>query len=159
MKFESASSSLAIGLGANVPFGLDRPVDTLERVKPFLKDRLAEWADSVEIDTCWSTSVKTAPVGGAQEQPDYWNAVLLVSHIDRPHSLMAALELLNHLQSLEAQFGRNRLLEQRWGPRTLDLDFLFWGEFRCEHSRLVLPHPRMHLRPFVLQPLLEIMLA
>ena len=72
---------------------------------------------------------------------------------------MAALELLNHLQSLEAQFGRNRLLEQRWGPRTLDLDFLFWGEFRCEHSRLVLPHPRMHLRPFVLQPLLETMLA
>jgi len=159
MKFESSSSALAIGLGANMPFGHDRPVDTLERVKPLLMDRLAVWAAATEIDTCWSTNIKTAPVGGAQVQPDYWNAVVLVSHVDRPYSLMAALELLDHLQSLEAQFGRNRSIEQRWGPRTLDLDFLFWGEFRCEHPRLVLPHPRMHLRAFVLQPLLEIMRA
>ena len=68
-----------------------------------------------------------------------------------------ALELLDAFQSLEQDFGRDRLREQRWGPRTLDLDFLFWGELRLEHPRLVLPHPRMHLRSFVLEPLLQAM--
>jgi 2-amino-4-hydroxy-6-hydroxymethyldihydropteridine diphosphokinase len=69
----------------------------------------------------------------------------------------AALRLLDALHQLESQFGRQRSLEQRWGPRTLDLDLLFWGEHRMEHSRLVLPHPRLHLRSFVLEPLLAAM--
>ena len=61
------------------------------------------------------------------------------------------------LQQLEQSCGRDRAQEQRWGPRTLDLDLLFWGELRLEHPRLVLPHPRMHLRCFVLEPLLQAM--
>ena len=69
----------------------------------------------------------------------------------------AALRLLDALHQLESQFGRQRSLEQRWGPRSLDLDLLFWGEHRMEHSRLVLPHPRLHLRSFVLEPLLAAM--
>ena len=66
-------------------------------------------------------------------------------------------ELLEQLQRLEQSCGRDRLKEERWGPRPLDLDLLFWGELRLEHSRLVLPHPRMHLRSFVLEPLLQAM--
>ena len=68
-----------------------------------------------------------------------------------------ALTLLTALQRLEQAFGRDRSREQRWGPRSLDLDLLFWGELRLEHPRLVLPHPRLHLRTFVLEPLLEAM--
>ena len=71
--------------------------------------------------------------------------------------MAAALELLDALQGLEEQFGRNRSQEQRWGPRSLDLDLLFWGELRLDHPRLQLPHPRLHLRRFVLEPLLEVM--
>ena len=68
-----------------------------------------------------------------------------------------ALQLLDRLHQLESQFGRERSQEKRWGPRSLDLDLLFWGELRMEHPRLVLPHPRLHLRPFVLEPLLQAM--
>ena len=53
--------------------------------------------------------------------------------------------------------GRDREREQRWGPRTLDLDLLFWGELRLDTPRVVLPHPRLHLRTFVLEPLLQAM--
>ena len=73
--------------------------------------------------------------------------------------MAASLELLDALQGLEQQFGRNRSQEQRWGPRSLDLDLLFWGELRVDHPRLLLPHPRLHLRNFVLAPLLEAMVG
>jgi 2-amino-4-hydroxy-6-hydroxymethyldihydropteridine diphosphokinase len=82
---------------------------------------------------------------------------MLVEGLQAPPSVAAALELLDALQGLEQQFGRNRSQEQRWGPRSLDLDLLFWGELRMEHPRLQLPHPRLHLRRFVLAPLLEAM--
>ena len=80
-----------------------------------------------------------------------------MSRVKRPPSETAALELLEQLQLWEQSCGRDRQREQRWGPRPLDLDLLFWGELRIEHSRLVLPHPRMHLRCFVLEPLLQAM--
>ena len=82
---------------------------------------------------------------------------MLVEGLQAPPSVPAALELLDALQGLEQQFGRNRSQEQRWGPRSLDLDLLFWGELRLDHPDLMLPHPRMHLRSFVLAPLLEAM--
>ena len=83
--------------------------------------------------------------------------VLLVAGLKALPSEAAALQLLDALQGLEQQFGRDRSREQRWGPRSLDLDLLFWGELRLEHPRLLLPHPRLHLRTFVLAPLLEAM--
>ena len=82
---------------------------------------------------------------------------MLVEGLKALPSEAAALQLLDALQGLEQQFGRDRSREQRWGPRSLDLDLLFWGELRLEHPRLVLPHPRLHLRTFVLAPLLEAM--
>ena len=74
-----------------------------------------------------------------------------------PFELLDTVEVLDALHGLEQQFGRNRLQEQRWGPRSLDLDLLFWGELRVDHPDLMLPHPRLHLRSFVLEPLLQAM--
>ena len=62
-----------------------------------------------------------------------------------------ALEVLDRLQQLELRFGRERC--ERWGPRSLDLDLLWWGPLLCKSERLVLPHPLWWQRPFVLAPL------
>ena len=81
--------------------------------------------------------------------------LLLVRKIAAEPSETSALQLLDRLHELERRFGRDREREQRWGPRTLDLDLLFWGELRLDTPRVVLPHPRLHLRTFVLEPLLQ----
>ena len=60
------------------------------------------------------------------------------------------------MREIEARHGRERSGEKS-ASRTLDLDLLFWGEVRLDHPRLVLPHPRLHLRAFVLEPLLQAM--
>ena len=86
-----------------------------------------------------------------------WVSRALVSSFPRPACASAALELFSWLHQLERSFGRDRDQELPWGPRTLDLDLLFWGEWRLDHPRLVLPHPRLHLRQFVLEPLLAAM--
>lgn len=65
------------------------------------------------------------------------------------------LELLDALQAIEQQHGRVRKAE-RWGPRTLDLDILLFGELQLDEERLTVPHYHMHARAFVLYPLAEI---
>ena len=148
-------SALAIGLGANLSSSHGPPETTLRWIAPRLGEFLADWGDADVRDLRCSSFLMTEPVGGTPGQDAYCNAVLLLTSVRRPPSESAALELLEHLQGLELSCGRDRQREQRWGPRPLDLDLLFWGELRLEHSRLVLPHPRMHLRSFVLEPLLQ----
>ena len=92
-------------------------------------------------------------MGGPPAQPSYCNAVVLFHGVQRPFTEEGALELLHKLHQLERCFGRDRDQELPWGPRTLDLDLLFWGEWRLDPPRLVLPPPRLHLRSFVLEPL------
>ena len=150
-------SALAIGLGANLSSCHGSPESTLRWIAPRLREVLVDWGDADARDVRCSSFLKTQPVGGPPGQDTYCNAVLLISRVKRPPSEMAALELLEQLQCWEQSCGRDRQKEQRWGPRPLDLDLLFWGELRIEHSRLVLPHPRMHLRRFVLEPLLQAM--
>ena len=150
-------SALAIGLGANLSSSHGSPEATLRLIAPRLGEFLADWGDADVRDLRCSSFLMTEPVGGTPGQDAYCNAVLLLTRVRRPSSESAALELLEHLQGLELSCGRDRQREQRWGPRPLDLDLLFWGELRLEHSRLVLPHPRMHLRSFVLEPLLQAM--
>ena len=150
-------SALAIGLGANLSSSHGTPESTLRWIAPRLREVLVDWGDADPRDVRCSSFLKTQPVGGPPGQGAYCNAVLLISRVKRPPSEMAALELLEQLQCWEQSCGRDRQKEQRWGPRPLDLDLLFWGELRIEHSRLVLPHPRMHLRSFVLEPLLQAM--
>jgi 2-amino-4-hydroxy-6-hydroxymethyldihydropteridine diphosphokinase len=97
---------------------------------------------------------ETAPVGPPGQGP-YLNAVveLAVS--------LAPVELLRVLLDIERRCGRDRATEIRFGPRTLDLDILTWGAAapggaRIDSPGLVVPHPRMHDRPFVLVPLAEL---
>ena len=148
-------SALAIGLGANLSSCHGPPESTLRWIASRLTALLLEWGDADAQDVRCSSFMKTQPLGGPPGQDEYCNAVLLISRVQRPPSEVAALELLNEMQCLEQSCGRDRAREQRWGPRTLDLDLLFWGELRLEHPEVVLPHPRLHLRSFVLEPLLQ----
>jgi len=91
---------------------------------------------------------QTAPVGGPAGQGDYLNLVLEI------RTGLAALPLLDVLQSIETMFGRVRT--ERWGPRSLDLDLLLYDDAVIRTERLIVPHPRMHERRFVLEPLCDI---
>ena len=150
---------VAIALGANLPSAVGAPRQTLITVRPQVEQLVIAWARSAvgELRCSWSPLFETVPVGGPSGQPLYCNAVVLIRGVQRPAAESAALELLTELHQLERRFGRDRDQELPWGPRSLDLDFLFWGEWRLEHPRLVLPHPRLHLRQFVLEPLLAAM--
>jgi 2-amino-4-hydroxy-6-hydroxymethyldihydropteridine diphosphokinase len=94
-----------------------------------------------------SSLYRSAPVGYAA-QPDFVNAVA------RLETGLAAERLLAELQAIEARHGRRR--DFRDAPRTLDLDILLYGELALRTPELEIPHPRMHERAFVLEPLLEI---
>ena len=87
---------------------------------------------------------ETEPVGGPQDQPAYLNAVVVAD------STRSATELLARAQVVEQEHGRVRA--ERWGPRTLDVDLLAAGDQELATDELTLPHPRAHLRAFVLVP-------
>ena len=139
-----ADQGLAIGLGANLPSAAGGPIETLIALRPELQVCLGE------VELRWSPLFRTAPVGGPPDQPDYINAVVVLDQPPEP-TPAAAMELLRKLQALECQFGRVR--QERWGPRTLDLDLLWWRGFQLKSLELELPHPRWEERPFVLAPL------
>jgi 2-amino-4-hydroxy-6-hydroxymethyldihydropteridine diphosphokinase len=91
---------------------------------------------------------ETLPVGGPPGQPNYLNAAGEVQTDLGPEAL------LRTLLEIEQRFGRVRT--ERFGPRTLDLDLLFYGDLVRQGADLTLPHPRLHERSFVLAPLVEI---
>lgn len=92
---------------------------------------------------------QTDPVGPPGQGP-YLNAAVALD------TAMAPRALLDAMLAIERARGRDRSREQRWGPRTLDLDLLIHGEAILREAGLVLPHPRLHERAFVLEPLAEI---
>jgi 2-amino-4-hydroxy-6-hydroxymethyldihydropteridine diphosphokinase len=94
-----------------------------------------------------SSLYRSAPVD-APGQPDYVNAVAALD------TELSPAQLLDALQAIERRHGRERPYPN--APRTLDLDLLAYGDMILESPLLTLPHPRMHLRAFVLQPLLEL---
>lgn len=98
--------------------------------------------------TAASRLYRTAPVGGPPGQPDYLNAALAL------RTDLGAAELLRALLDVEREAGRVR--RERWGPRTLDLDLLGRGDLVLDTPDLVLPHPRLLERAFVLAPLAEV---
>jgi 2-amino-4-hydroxy-6-hydroxymethyldihydropteridine diphosphokinase len=92
----------------------------------------------------------TAPVGPVP-QPEFLNAAALVSWSGTPHAL------LDVLLAIEASLGRVRDPEQRFGPRTIDLDVLYIEGMAVDDARLTVPHPRLLERAFALVPLLEVL--
>ncbi|UCA12829.1 2-amino-4-hydroxy-6-hydroxymethyldihydropteridine diphosphokinase [Aeromonas enteropelogenes] len=95
-----------------------------------------------------SSFYSSRPMGPA-DQPDYVNAVARLT------TQLAPLALLDQLQKIELEQGRVRK-DERWGPRTLDLDLLLYGDRVIKHERLIVPHYGMQEREFVLLPLAEI---
>lgn len=95
-----------------------------------------------------STLYETEAVGGPQNQPKYLNAAGIVSTCLPPE------ELLTVLQGIENALGRKRGVH--WGPRTIDIDLIFYEKVVICTKTLIIPHPRMHERLFVLEPAAEI---
>lgn len=126
-----------IGLGANLG---DR-AHTLDRAVA----RVGELAGPVTACSRWHESLA---VGGPAGQPAYLNGALVVDTALEP------LALLDALQAIELELGRERLL--RWDARTIDLDLLLYDDLRIETPRLTVPHPRFAVRRFVLGPAREV---
>lgn len=97
---------------------------------------------------CASSLLYRSAAIGPAGQPDYLNAVL------RLETSISPLSLLKHMQIIETNHGRVRT--ETWGARTLDLDLIGYGGQTMQSVELILPHPHMHQRLFVLQPLCDI---
>jgi len=108
--------------------------------------RALESLPDTRLYSC-SSLYRTAPVGYA-DQPDFINAVCSIE------TGLSASDLMRSLLAIEQSRGRARVMQG--GPRTLDLDLLLYGEMECAEASLMLPHPRLHERAFVLYPLAEI---
>ena len=126
-----------VGLGANLG---DR-----ERTLRAAVDALS--GAGVEV-VAVSTLLETEPVG-VGEQPPYLNGAAELE------TTLTARELLDRLLALEQRFGRIRVPGEH-GPRTLDLDLLLYGDEVIDEPELTVPHPRLHERSFVLEPLAEL---
>ncbi len=130
-----------IGMGANLPSPAGPPEVTLAAAAARL--------ESVGRVAARSSLYSTEPVGFA-DQPRFLNAAIALK------TELTPLELLGALLVAEQDFGRNRIHSPVNGPRTLDLDVLLYGDFVVGTSSLVIPHPRLRERAFVLVPLGEI---
>jgi 2-amino-4-hydroxy-6-hydroxymethyldihydropteridine diphosphokinase len=127
-----------IGLGSNL-------ADPLTQ----LRSALAALAALPQTSLAAQSSFYASDPLGPADQPRYVNAVAALD------SDLEPLTLLDALQRIELEQGRMRKAE-RWGPRTLDLDILLFGERQLDEPRLTVPHYHMHARAFVLYPLAEI---
>lgn len=127
-----------LGLGANLG---DR-LATLQRAVDLLAEHGVRTVASSRV---WAT----APLGGPQDQPEFLNVVV---EIDADG--LEPAEVLAAGHDVEADLGRVRA--ERWGPRTIDVDLLLWGDRVVQTPDLTIPHPRLHERAFVVLPLLDL---
>jgi 2-amino-4-hydroxy-6-hydroxymethyldihydropteridine diphosphokinase len=124
-----------IALGANI----GNPKEQMDLAVAMLR----ESTEFIALSSYYTTK----PVGGP-EQPDYINAVCIIE------SELPALDLLSLLHGIEKSLGRERI--EKWGPRTIDLDLIQYGNLLSKADELELPHPRAFERRFVLEPWHEI---
>lgn len=127
-----------IGLGSNLATPLEQ-----------LRSALAALAALPHTALVAQSSFYASDPLGPADQPRYVNAVAALA------TELSPLALLDALQTIELEQGRTRKAE-RWGPRTLDLDILLFGQRQLDEPRLTVPHYHMHARAFVLYPLAEI---
>jgi 2-amino-4-hydroxy-6-hydroxymethyldihydropteridine diphosphokinase len=104
-------------------------------------------SDALLIDR---SSDYATPPWGVEDQPPFVNCCIAVETRLTPQALLA------RAQATERAFGRDRANEQRWGPRTLDIDLIAYDDVTMDEPDLTLPHPRLFERAFVLVPLIEI---
>lgn len=129
-----------VGLGSN----LDHPRRQLARALRELRALPRTRVVAV------SPNYLTEPQGATAPQPDYVNAVALLATALSPRALLA------RLHAIERRHRRTRRQGERNAPRTLDLDLLLFGRRRVRVNDLSIPHPRMHVRAFVLRPLADL---
>jgi 2-amino-4-hydroxy-6-hydroxymethyldihydropteridine diphosphokinase len=115
---------------------LDRAIDTL--------------CDGIDVTLLARSSDYRTPPWGIIDQPSFVNCVIIAATELSPPAL------LDQAQAVERQFGRDRTHEERWGPRTLDIDLIAYDNVTKTTPTLTLPHPRALERAFVLMPLAEI---
>lgn len=127
-----------IGIGSNQKDPVKQALQAIEALKTLNNSEL----------TKYSSLYCSAPMG-PQDQPDYINAVAEIN------TQLSAIELLDALQQIEQDQGRVRK-DNRWGPRTLDLDIILYDNQTIQCERLTIPHYGMKTREFVLYPLHEI---
>ncbi|MEH7383939.1 2-amino-4-hydroxy-6-hydroxymethyldihydropteridine diphosphokinase [Bacillus sp. JJ1521] len=113
----------------------------------YLRSALKAIQDQNIVITDFSSIYETDPVG-------YDDQDLFLNMVIKVNADLSSFDLLQVLQSIELEFGRERKI--RWGPRTLDLDILLFNHENIETECLIVPHPRMTERAFVLVPLAEI---
>ncbi|WP_269612240.1 2-amino-4-hydroxy-6-hydroxymethyldihydropteridine diphosphokinase [Prochlorococcus marinus] len=164
---------LVISIGANIPGILGDPIRTIAAMRPRIEKSIIEWIvplncpkiDSQNIDKSlsfqWSPLFESDPLGGPADQPRFINTVLVVDgegFASVTPNKKAAICLMKKFLELEKIAGRRReKTEIFWGPRSLDIDFISWGELQINTEILVLPHPRLSERNFVLIPLAEVL--
>lgn len=126
-----------IGLGSN----LNTPMEQLQQAISQLKQH----AEITQVTL--SKFYSSKPVG-PQDQPDYVNAVAIIT------TSLAPIPLLDALQAIEN--SQHRVRERHWGPRTLDLDLLRYNNDKIDMDRLTVPHPFMLERGFVIKPMADL---
>ncbi len=140
MRTSSAQSVLAaVALGSNLGDRAAQIAAALERLRRLPGTTVRAASDPIE----------TEPVGPVS-QPNFLNAAALLETGLGPRALLDAL------LAVERDLGRTRSPGARWGPRAIDLDLLVFGDRVIHEPGLVIPHPRLHERAFVLEPLARI---
>ncbi len=129
-----------VALGANI--------GACERTIASALDALAQLSGTTLIAV--APVIRTTPVDAPENSPDFLNTVAVL------RTPITPLALLDQLMRIEREHRRDRAREAFHGPRTLDLDLILYGDLVMQTDRLTLPHPRMHTRAFVLEPLCAI---
>ena len=164
---------LVISIGANIPGILGDPIRTIATMRPQIEKSIIEWnvflnrpkIESQNIDKSlsfqWAPLYETDPLGGPIDQPRFINTVVVVvgeSLASVKPNEKAAICLMKKFLQLEKIAGREREnTDIIWGPRSLDIDFISWGDLQVNTETLILPHPRLSERNFVLIPLIEVL--
>jgi 2-amino-4-hydroxy-6-hydroxymethyldihydropteridine diphosphokinase len=119
-------------------------------VRATFKKAIAHICGMAQAALLARSSDYSTPPWGEEDQARFINACIEIETSLDPHALLFTLH------KIEQKFGRDRAKEQRWGPRSLDLDLIAYDDVRLDRPELTLPHPRLFERAFVLVPLAEI---
>lgn len=128
-----------VGLGGNIG-----------KVRSMLDEAVRRFADGIDVKLIARSSDYRTPPWGVTNQPLFVNCAIAVETDLAPHPLLA------RALGVERALGRDRAREPRWGPRAIDIDLLAYDDLVLDEPDLILPHPRLFERAFVLVPLAEI---